>query len=345
MQALVKYAKGPGLTEIRDLPIPQPPPGEVLVRVHAAAVCASDVHLWHDSFTYQPPLVLGHEFAGTVHTLGDGVTSVQPGDRVVSENNPQACGSCRICTKGWPNLCPHKQAIGFKRDGCFADYLTIPASLLHRLPGHVSFRAAALAEPLAVATHAVHARCGIEPGDTVVVLGPGAIGLLAALVARAEGAGTVIIAGTDRDTDRLACAANLGLLTANVQQENLTQRLLDLTDGFGADVVVEAAGAAPAINTAADLVRRAGRVVAIGITGKPSIDVAWDTFIAKGVQLAFSYSSRRPDWQRTIGYLRDGSVPTEALITGERPLSQWQDAFHQLESLQSIRTIFNLEQP
>lgn len=342
MLALVKYARGPGLTELRDVPRPEPAAGEVLVRVQAAAVCASDVHLYHDQFTYEPPLILGHEFAGVVAALGAGVQGVAVGDRVVSENNPQACGRCRVCAAGFPNLCPAKRAIGFKRDGCFADYVRLPAELLHVIPAGVSFRAAALSEPLAVATHAVEDRCGITPGDTVVVLGPGAIGLLAALVARAEGAACVIVAGTDQDRDRLACAARLGLATANVQHDDLPARLAALTDGFGADVVVEAAGAPAAIKLAGKLVRRAGRVVAIGITGRPEIAVAWDEWVAKGVSLSFSYSSRRRNWDKAMEYLRDGRIRTEELITGDVPLARWQEAFQLLEKQASIRTVFSL---
>ncbi len=342
MRALVKYAKGPGLTELREVATPVPGPGEVLVRVKVAAVCASDLHLYHDSFPCEPPLILGHEFSGEVCELGPGVVEVSVGDRIVSENNPQACGTCGVCASGYPNLCPEKRAIGFRRDGCFADYVVLPAVLLHHIPDGVSWQAAALSEPLAVATHAVEDRCGITRGDVVVVLGPGAIGLLAGLVARAEGAGRVIMAGTDRDDDRLACAAKLGLDCFNVQTDDLAAHLLELTNGLGADVVVEAAGAAASIDLATRLVRRAGRMVAIGITGKPTIPVAWDTLVAKAATLAFSYSSRRRNWCKAMEYLRDGRVPAEALITDSLSIDRWQDAFHQMEQLATIRTVFTL---
>jgi L-iditol 2-dehydrogenase len=342
VRALVKYARGPGLTEIREVPVPVPAAGEVRVRVEAAAVCASDVHLYHDRFPCEPPLVLGHEFSGVVEQMGPGVSGWRAGEAVVSENNPQACGVCRICRAGFPNLCPEKRAIGFKRHGCFADYVTVPADLLRRVPAGVSFRAAALSEPLAVAIHAVEDRGRVEPGDFVVVLGPGAIGLLAALVARAEGAASVVVAGTGRDTARLAKARELGLGTCHVEQEDLVAEVLSKTGGFGADLVVEAAGAAAAVNAAARVVRRAGRIVAVGITGQQQIPVPWDALVAKGVALTFSYSSRRRNWDKAMDYLRDRRMPLESLITASVPLARWQEAFVRPEQMADIRTLLEL---
>lgn len=344
MKALVKTAKGPGETELRDIPVPEPGPGEALIRVKAAAVCASDVHIYHDRFTYVPPLVLGHEFCGVVERLGPGATGVRAGDLVVSENNPNACGTCRVCTAGFPNLCPAKKAIGFKRDGCFAEYVAIPAHLLHKVPEGVSLHAAALSEPLAVAIHAVADRCGIERGDIVVVQGPGAIGLLAAQVARAEGAGRVIVSGTSRDVGlRLDCAERLGFETCNVEQDDLLELVLSYTAGLGADVVVEAAGAPPAVDLGIKLLRRAGRMVAVGITGQASIPVAWDDLVAKAVTLQFSYSSRRRNWNKGMAYLAEGKVEAEPLITSRMPLERWLDAFELLERMETIRTVLEVE--
>lgn len=339
MKAVVKYAAGPGKTEIRDVPVPEPAEGEALIRVKAAGVCASDVHLYHDCFPHVPPLVLGHEFCGVVEAVGPGVENVGFDDTVVSENNPSACGKCRSCREGFPNLCPEKRAMGFKSDGCFAEYISVPSHLLHKVPDGVSIRGAALSEPLAVAIHAVDDRCGIEDGDNVVVLGPGAIGLLSAQVARAAGAGHVIVAGTDRDTDRLACAERLGFETAIVLEGSLRDHVMTLTDGAGADVVVECAGAAPAVSLGIELLRCAGRMVAVGITGEPQIHVSWDALLAKGATVEFSFSSRRRNWEKGMEFLRTGKVDNEALITQVMPLESWQDAFGKMEKLESIRTI------
>jgi len=340
LRALVKEAKGPGLTELKEVPVPEPGPGEALIRVKAAAVCASDMHIFNDRFTYEPPLVLGHEFSGVVERLGPGANGVNVGDAVVSENNPRACGECRICRAGYANLCPHKKAMGFRSDGCFADYISLPASLLHRVPEGVSFPAASLSEPLAVAVHAVEDRGGIEDGDTVVVLGPGAVGLLAAEVARAEGAGRVVLAGTDKDVEaRFPCAEKLGFETVNVNRDNLVERVLSYTDGQGADVVVEASGSRVAVEQGIEMLRRAGRMIVSGITGKATIPVPWDALVAKGATVCFSYSSRNRNWVKAMDYLAGGAVVTEPLVTHCLPLARWREAFDLMERQECIRTV------
>jgi L-iditol 2-dehydrogenase len=342
MRALVKEGVGLEQLVLREQhPMPALGADEILVRVQAAAVCASDIHLWRDEFPCAPPFVLGHEFSGRVEQVGAGVTGIRAGDRVVSENNPCACGQCPACRAGYPNVCPAKRAIGFKSDGCFADYVKLPAALVHKVPANVPPAAAALSEPLAVATHAVEDRCGIVPGDTVVVLGPGAIGLLCAQVARAEGAGRVIVAGTDRDEpQRLACARQLGLETCNIQHEDLEARVKALTSGFGADVVVEAAGVAPAIASGIRLLRRAGRMVVLGLTGKPQISVEWDQLVSKGARVDFSFSSRRRNWVKAMEYLASGQVATLPLVTGRARLEDWQGVFNAMVRQETIRTVF-----
>jgi L-iditol 2-dehydrogenase len=259
-------------------------------------------------------------------------------------NNPEACGVCPCCREGSPNICPEKRAIGFKRDGCFADFMRVPASLLHKVPDNISLAAAALAEPLAVAVHAIEDRCGVRSGDTVVVLGPGAIGLLEAQVARAEGAGRVIVAGTNADVEvRLACAAQLGFETCNVQREDLVARVLALTGGFGADIVVEASGAQPAIVSGIQALRRGGRMVVSGITGKPSIMVPWDTLVSKAASVQFAFSSRSRNWETGLRYLAEGKVDTESLISHRFKLADWRQAIDTMERAACIRAMFVLD--
>lgn len=341
MKVLQKWGEGSDGCGIKDIPKPEPVPGEVVVRVQATAVCASDIHIYHDEFPCALPVVLGHEFTGIVDEIGEGVDNVVPGDRIVSENNPDACGVCPACKDGYPNICPEKRAIGFKRNGCFAEYVQIPAPLLHKVPDGVSIEAAALCEPLAVSVHAVEDRCGIRAGDTVVVLGPGAIGLLEAQVARAEGAGHVIVAGTDADVDmRLARAVELGFEVCNVQREDLTARVMALTDGFGADVVIEASGAVPAIAMGVKLLRRAGRMAVSGITGKPEISLPWDDLVSKAASVQFAYSSRPRNWETGLRYLAEGKVVTQPLVSHRFKLEEWKDAFALMERAGCIRALF-----
>jgi len=179
----------------------------------------------------------------------------------------------------------------------------------------------------------------------VVVLGPGAIGLLAAQVARASGAAQVIVAGTDQDEpQRLACARQLGLATANVQRENLEERVRQLTGGLGADVVVEAAGAVPAIQQAVRLLRRAGRLAVIGLTGRPEVALDWDGMVSKALRVEFSYSSRRRNWDLAMDYLAHGAVQMLPLVTGRAVLADWQNVFTTMERGATIRTVFEWEE-
>ncbi len=345
MRALQKVGTGADGTGLREVPRPEVVPGEAVIRVQAAAVCASDIHLYRDEFPCTLPVVLGHEFTGVVTEVGTGVERVQPGDSVVAVNNPDACGVCPACRDGYPNICPAKRAIGFRRDGCFAEYVRVPASLLFRVPAGVSALAAALTEPLAVSVHAVEDRCGIRPGDTVVVLGPGAIGLLEAQVARAEGAGRVIVAGTDVDEDlRLRRTRELGFETCNVQREDLVERVLSVTNGFGADVVVEASGAPPAIATGVRVVRRGGRMAISGITGRAEIAIAWDALVSKAVSVLFAYSSRPRNWEKALRYLHEGTVVTEPLVSHRFRLEDWREAFELMERSACIRAVITLNE-
>jgi len=341
MKALMKTAAGSGNIQLKEVPVPVPGVGEALISVQTAGVCGTDVHIENDRFSNSPPVILGHEFSGIIERLGPEVTSVHVGDRVVSANNPFACGSCRICSLGYPNLCPRKRAMGIHSDGSFADYVKLPIHLLHRIPDNVSFEEAALTEPLAVAVHAVSHRCRINAGDSVVVFGPGAIGLLAAQVAKAEGAAGVLIIGVDRDEKtRFECARRLGFDTVNVEKENVHERIMDLTDGVGVDVVVEASGSKSAIAQGIDIVRRNGRMAVSGITGCGDIPVKWDQMVSKGVSLFFAYSSTNSDWEKGLGFLSEGKVRTLPLITHRFGLEQWKEAFDLLDRLEAIRPIF-----
>ena len=153
MKALVKTAKGKGNLEIRDIPVPEPGHGEVLLKILAAGVCGTDIHVRDDNFPYWPPVVLGHEFCGKVVELGEGVTLVKQGDRVVGEPHTKACGHCWLCRTGNIQICPEKRSPGWGIDGSMAEYLVMPEKLLHRIPDSISDEVGAVIEPTANAVH------------------------------------------------------------------------------------------------------------------------------------------------------------------------------------------------
>jgi L-iditol 2-dehydrogenase len=231
--------------------------------------------------------------------------------------------------------------MGIHSDGCFAEYVKLSVNLLHPIPDNISFEQAALTEPLAVSVHAVSERCGIETDDTVVVFGPGAIGLLAAQIARAEGAGRVLLVGTPEDESiRFACAHKLGIDTLDIKDQDLREKVMNLTGGIGADVIVEASGNRAAIIQGVKLLRRNGRMAVIGITGQREIPLDWDRMVAKGLSLFFAYSSRSPDWQKALKFLSEKKVKTLPLITHRFRIEQWEQAFNVLETLQAVRPVF-----
>jgi L-iditol 2-dehydrogenase len=340
MQAVVKVDRGPGLVELREVPQPQPGSGEVLIEVAAAAICGSDLHIYNNAHPYWPPVILGHEFAGTVRAVGDGVRGYVPGDHVVSETSTGSCGVCFLCRSGNRQICEHKRALGIGTNGGFARYVVAPASLLHRVPDGLPLAEAALSEPTAVAVHAVIERLAVRPGETVVISGPGPIGLLCLQVAKAAGAGLAIVSGTPTSVRRLQAAAGIGAdVTVNIAETNLADRVLALTDGRGADVAIETSGAPQAIEMLPRLVRRLGRIGILGVSGQPAIAFASDVALFKGLEVQFSFSSRHPSWVTALRLLASGRVRARPLISLEVPLERWHQAFEAQEQGKAIKAL------
>ncbi|HHW10263.1 MAG TPA: alcohol dehydrogenase catalytic domain-containing protein [Firmicutes bacterium] len=342
MLALMKIAKGPDNIELRDIPEPKPGPREALIAVKAAGVCGTDLHVKHDRFPYWPPVVLGHEFSGQVVETGAEVTTVKPGDRVVGEPHTKACGKCWLCRSGNIQICPEKRSIGWGIDGAFTKYLVMPDHLLHKIPDHLSYEEAALVEPTANVVHDVLERGRVESEDLVVVLGPGPIGLLAAQAARAGGAREVVIVGAPRDEEfRLPVAMELGFrYVVNLAKQSPLDLVMELSGGRGADLVVEASGAEPAINSAVELVRKKGRIAVIGMTGKDKIGFAWDKAIYKAIDIIFNMSTSYTSWDRAISLIARGAVNVKPLISFSEPLTNWAQVFEDLENQKGLKAVF-----
>lgn len=340
MKAIMKVAPGVGNVEVREIPEPQPGPGQVKIRIGAAGLCGTDLHILKDEFRSWPPVVLGHEVAGEIVELGDGVQGLAPGMRVTSETYFSYCGKCRSCRAGHTNLCLERRSIGSAVNGGFTSYLVVPARNIHELPATVDFRAGALTEPLACVVHATLTTPTIAPGDVAVIAGPGAIGLLTLQVVKAAGA-TAIMLGTDADEHRLELAAQLGAdAVINVQRADAAAVVRDLTiEGLGADVVYECSGAGPAAQQLLSLVRRHGRYVQIGLFGKP---VAWDLdqLVYKELTVTGTNASTPASWLRAIELMGSGKVRTDLLITHEFPVTEWDKGFATFEEKSGIKTIF-----
>jgi L-iditol 2-dehydrogenase len=338
MKGVMKVAQGEGNVEVRELAEPVATPGHVVIAVAAAGICGTDLHIYHDEFASRPPVVLGHEVAGTIAALGDGVSDLQPGEAVTTETYFSTCGHCRWCRDGRRNLCPQRRSIGSGVNGGFTSYVLVPARNVHRLPPGVSLHAGALTEPLACVVHGVLELSPLRAGDTVVIAGPGAIGLLTLQVARAAGARAIVL-GTSVDANRLALAKELGAAAVVVvDQESAETVLQEQTDGVGADIVYECSGAERAAQSLLKLVRRGGHYAQVGLFGRP---VAWDLdqVCYKELTVSGSNASVPSAWERALALLGSGMVRTEPLITDTMPITEWRAAFDLFGAKSGVKTL------
>ncbi|HOI45903.1 MAG TPA: zinc-binding dehydrogenase [Candidatus Aminicenantes bacterium] len=344
MLALVKTAKGKGLMELRRVPVPKIGDDEVLIEVKAAGICGTDLHIFHDEFPYWPPVILGHEFSGVIAEKGKNVTDWAVGDRVVGEPHTLACGKCWLCRTGNRQICPEKRSPGWGIDGCFAKFMRYPEpELLHRIPDSLSFEEAALAEPTANVVYDVLERGKVEPADFVVVIGPGPIGMLAAQAAKACAASVVALAGANPDEElRMPVAKKLPGIDHvwNVQKDDVPSLVQELTRGRGADLVVEASGSEGGIALALKLVRKLGRVAAIGLTGREKIQFPYETGMTKAVRLIFNMSTSYTSWDRAIYLLSSGKIDVRPLITHKGGLEKWEEFFKVLDEKKGIKGLF-----
>ena len=340
MPAVVKTARGEGHVALQDIAAPRPGPGQVLLAVRAAGICGTDLHIYHDEYPTQPPVVLGHELAGDVAAVGEGVTGVAPGDRVTTETYFHLCGTCRFCRGGQPNLCPERRSIGSGVNGGFAPYVVVPERNVHLLPEGLSFLEAALTEPLACVVHGALELPKVTAGDVAVVAGPGAIGLLTLQAARAAGA-SVIVLGTGVDHRRLDLARELGAVAAiDVSQEDPAPIVQSLTGGWGADIVFECSGAGPAALGLLAHARRGGQYAQFGLFGKP---VAWDLdqVCLKELRVTGSNASVPSAWRTALRLLGEGRVQTAPLISDVFPLAGWEEAFARFEGRAGVKLLLD----
>lgn len=339
MKAVMKLTAGVGQVGVADIPEPTPGVGQVLIAVRAAGICGTDLHIYHDEFKTVPPVVLGHEVAGEIVAVGEGVTDSLLNTRVTTETYFATCGRCRYCRTGHENLCLQRRSIGSAVNGGFTSYLVVPAKNVHQLPEHLSYEAGALTEPLACVVHGVLSTPTVRPGDLAVVAGPGAIGLLTLQVLKAAGA-TVVMLGTAADSARLKLAQHLGAdYVLNVQQADANALIAEVSfEGLGADVVYECSGAGPAAAQLLQLVRRQGRYVQIGLFGK---GIGWDMdqLCYKELTVTGSNASVPAAWIQALKLLDSKVVDTAALISDSYPVTEWQTAFERFESKDGVKLL------
>jgi alcohol dehydrogenase/L-iditol 2-dehydrogenase len=328
MAAVVQYALEPGAVELREMPMPEAGRGEVLLRVGGVGVCGSDLHQFHNtqSWTVRVPVILGHEFCGTIAALGPDVAGFGEGDFVASETAADVDASSPLTRVGQYNLDPARRGFGYDIHGAMAEYVRVPARLLHRVPNGVPPEVAAMTEPCCVAYQATVVNARIRPGDVVVVVGPGPIGLLCATMARLSGAGRVILAGLPRDRGRMAVGLQAGATHAAESSEAVTTMLQNMSDGLGADVVIDAAGVSASLEAALAWVRPGGQVTKVGWGPQP-LGFSLDPLVRKAVSLTGSFSHTWAVWERVLSMLGTGQLDPRPYLSRVSALADWRASF------------------
>jgi L-iditol 2-dehydrogenase len=326
--AVVNYAPEPHSVELREIPLAKIDDDQVLLEVQSVGVCGSDLHMWtaQNSWTVNYPVVLGHEFCGIICQVGKNVRGWREGDRVVSETAAVINPDSPLTRQGLYNLDPGRRGFGAMMDGAMRQYVPVPARALHRMPVEMTFDQAALTEPCCVAYSAVVSNARIRPGDRIVVLGPGPIGILCAAVAKLCGA-DVALAGLERDRERLQLGAYYGC-------EPLTANLRDWAfevDGLGVDGVIDATGVSAALTTSLEIVRPAGWISKVGWGPQP-LNASIDLLVQKNITLQGSFSHNWTIWERVIRLISTGKLDISPIAGGVWPLEEWHSAFEAMHS-------------
>ncbi len=338
--AVVQYALEPLAVELRDVAVPDVGDDDVLLRVGAVSVCGSDVHQAYNTHSWpvNVPVVLGHEFAGTVAKAGRTVKSFREGDRVVSETAAAICGECLLCRTGRYNLCPHRKGFGYGIDGAMASYVRVPARCLHRIPDTLPFELACLTEPHAVAYNAMCVNSTIHPGDLVVVLGPGPIGLLCARMAALAGADPLIVVGLSIDAPRLETAIQLGATRVVNAEREQVEDVVRALNPLGADLVCDASGASRPLDLALALTRPDGQVTKVGWS-PDSVPININPLVQKNIRLQGSFSHNYPVWERVIHLLDRRRTLPDAIVGLTSPLDGWRAAFEAMHEGRVIKSV------
>ncbi|MBV8378667.1 MAG: zinc-binding dehydrogenase [Verrucomicrobia bacterium] len=341
MPAVVNFAPEPNSVEIREIPVPEIGDQDVLLAVQAVGVCGSDIHQAHGRHSWKVnyPVVLGHEFGGVIAQAGKNVRAFREGDRVVSETAAVIDLNSPFVRRGLYNLDPNRLGFGAGVNGAMTLYAKVPERILHHIPARLPFEVAALTEPCCVAFNATCGNARILPGDAVAVIGPGPIGLLCASMAKLAGAGELVVIGTAADRRRLQVAGQLGAsATLGANGEDVVAWTRSLRDGYGFDVVIDAAGVSSTLKLALDIVRPAGQISKVGWGPQP-LHFSLDPLVQKAVTLQGSFSHNWPIWERVIHLLSSGRLDIGPVLNRVSPLAEWHDAFEAMHSGEIVKAV------
>ncbi len=333
------YFLGNQTFEVRERPVPKAQPGTVVIRNYACGVCGTDVHIYHGepgSAEVHPPVVLGHEYSGVITELGAGVQGLQVGDHVTIDPNIY-CGVCPACRNGKKQMCSHMEAVGVTMDGGFAEYSMVPAAQALRLNPEVPLEFGAMSEPLACCIHGID-RAEIKVGDTVCVVGGGAIGLLLLQLARLSGAARVIV--SEPNAIRREKALLLGAdFCLDPLEAGALEKYMDYTDGEGADVVIECAGNHAAVESAFQFAKRGATILLFSV---PSVGAVYELplFDVFQKELTIRGTFVNPDThQRAVALINSGRIQIAPILTHSYSLDELPEAIAKQMSADSIKVL------
>ena len=339
MKALVKFAPGNGNVDVLDVEEPSCGDNQVKMEIAYCGVCGTDIHVLHGTFRSYPPVILGHEFAGTVVEVGRNVTSIRVGERATCLGaTAVTCGHCRYCLSGYFIFCKNRRGMGHGVNGAFTRYVVVRPDQLFRIPEEFSLDEAAISEPFAAVVQAVTEVTQVRFGDTALVSGPGPIGLLALKLLAAQGIKT-IVAGAAGDESRLEAAQRFGAAaTINVSKQNLVEAIQEETGGWGVDVAFECAGHASSVRGCLEAVRPMGRYTQVGICGR-DIEFPIDQIFYKQLTLCGSICYTAQTWDRMMNIYKQGRIRLDDLISEKLPISDWRRAFELCTEKKALKVL------
>lgn len=326
-QTTAAYYTGNKQFQVEQITVEPPQPGEVQIEVAYCGICGTDLHAFHGNMDARigHHRIIGHEMSGTVSAVGDRVESIEPGQNVVVRPLDH-CGECPACKVGHIHVCHKLKFLGLDTDGAFQQFWTVPAHTVHLLPEGLSLKHAALVEPVSVACHDVR-RGEVKPGDDVVVIGGGPIGMLIGMVSKQAG-GNVIV--SEVSPVRLEIAAKLGFQTINPSEASLADEVMRTTGDKGADVVFEVSGSQAGVEAMTEVAACRGRIVMVAIhANKPQIDLF--RFFWRELELVGARVYAAEDYEKAIELVASGAIDADTMITDVGNLQSIQSSFEALD--------------
>jgi|SRR5665648_91856 len=337
MLAVVKKELGPGNIFLEDVKEPSVKSGKVKIAIKYAGVCGSDIKIRKGTMETLPPVIIGHEYSGIVVEVGEGVTAIKVGDRVVSETAEVICGRCEYCMSGNYLMCKERLSIGYKVNGAFCSYIVVRQEIVHKIPDEVNLEEAAMTEPAAVAYHAVFDYAKILPTSKVMVIGPGTIGLLVSQVVKSV-CPNILLCGTSKDKKRLEVAESLGIRTVILDEIDWVKSVNEFTDGQGVNYVFDCSGAAPAIATGLRSLKKKGTLVQVGLTA-PELNINYGLIPMNELTIKGVFGHINSSWYGVLEMMKTKKISLLPLITKTHPIEDWEKAFNDAEDFNHIKVL------